>query len=692
MNQLQNFFSPASIAVIGASSTKGKVGNDIVLNLKNNFVGVIYPINPKDGEIEGLKAYINILKTPTIPDLAIIVVPAEFVPQVAEECGRRGCKNLVIISAGFKEIGGVGTDLENKLAELKKKYKLKILGPNCLGYITTKPAVNASFAATYPKVGNVAFLSQSGALGTAILDMAEAQKLGLSYFVSLGNKLDISELDLLDYFANDRQTKVILAYLESITDGQVFIKQAKAISKKKPIIVLKSGKTAEGSRAVSSHTGSLAGAAEVYHAAFNQAGVIEAEDVMDFFDLAEGFSYQDLPSGNRVAILTNAGGPGILLTDWLPSHSLKLAELSVTTQAKLKSILPSAANIHNPVDVLGDALADRYGQVFELVAKDKNVDAIIVVLTPQKMTQIRETAAMIGRLRKKTNKTVILCFMGEKAIIDNYDIFSANRLPQFNYPLAAVKVLGVMYKYSLWQKEKIIKTKVSGFKPDKANLNFLQKSAGNITEDTGRQILLTHNFPLHRAEMVKTSQEALAVAKKIDYPLAVKVVSEQVVHKSDVGGVKVGIKNDQELLTVISEMNTKIVQKVKGAKIDGFLVGEMVKGQEVIIGLKRDAQFDAVIMLGLGGVYTEIFKDVTFRIAPIDLNEAKKMISELRIYPLFLGARGQKALDIEALAKLLVAFGQLALAYPQIKEIDFNPVMVLEKGQGVKIVDVRMMA
>lgn len=702
MDQLKKFFSPASVAVIGASAFKGKVGNDIVLNLKDNYQGEIYPVNPKDGEIEGLKAYPSILKTPKIPDLAIIVIPAAFVPQAAEECGRRGCKNLVIISAGFKEIGGVGADLENKLKKLKRKYKLMILGPNCLGYISTKPAINASFAATYPKAGNVAFLSQSGALGTAVLDMAEAQKLGLSYFVSLGNKMDLSELDLLDYFAADKKTKVILAYLESITDGQKFMAKAKIISKKKPIIVLKSGKTAEGSRAVSSHTGSLAGAAEVYSAAFRQAGVIEAQDVMDFFDLAEGFSYQNLPGGNRVAILTNAGGPGILLTDWLPSHGLKLAELSPATQEKLKKILPPAANTHNPIDVLGDALADRYGQAFELAAKDKNVDAIIVVLTPQKMTQIRETAEMIGKLKRQTDKTVILCFMGEKGIIDNYDIFAANSLPEFNYPIAAVRVLGAMRKYSLWQEEKNFK---AGKIAAKANPKA-KAASGVITENVCREILSADGFPLHQAEFVKDSAAAARAAKKIGYPIALKVVSRQVIHKSDVGGVKVGIKSEAELISAIAEMNKNIVHPVESGqagifpkgklfnrvKIDGYLVGEMVKGQEVIIGLKRDPQFGAVVMLGLGGIYTEIFKDITFKVAPFGLEEARKMIAELKIYPLLAGSRGQKPLDIQALAELLTKFGQFALANPSIKEIDFNPVMVLEKGRGVKIVDVRMVA
>ena len=596
---LESFFTPKIIAVIGASNHPGKVGHDVMQNLLKNYSGEIYPINPKDNKVVGKPAYASILKTPKIPDLAIIVIPAEFVTGVIKECGQKGCKNIVIISSGFKEVGPVGAALEKQLVELKKKYKLRILGPNCLGYIATKPAANASFAATFPKIGNVAFLSQSGALGTAILDMAQAQKLGLSFFVSLGNKCDINELDLLDYFAADKNTKVILAYLESIDDGQKFIEVARRVSKIKQIIILKSGKTVAGGQAISSHTGSLAGAAEIYSAAFRQSGVIEAEDVMDFFDLAEGFSYQDFPQGNRVAILTNAGGPGILLTDWLPAFGLQLAELSSTTQARLKKILPLAANTHNPVDVLGDALADRYASALEILIQDKNIDSIIVALTPQRMTQIKDTAEMIGKLKAKCHKTVVLCFMGEEEIVKNYQTFAANHEPQFFYPLEAVKVLSRMYQYGLWQKEKlslVAKAKTAKIK--------LSRISGFITEDVSQQILHQAKFPLYRAKFAKNIKEAVVATKSIGYPVAVKVVSPQVVHKSDVGGVKIGIKNEAELEKAISEMNAQVKKKVSGVRIHGYLVGEMVKGQEVIIGLKRDPQFGAVVMLGLGGIYT----------------------------------------------------------------------------------------
>jgi len=534
-NQLKTFFDPQSIAVIGASNHEGKVGNDVMLNL-GNFPGAVYPINPKDDQVAGKKAYPSITKTPTVPDLAIIVIPAEGVLTAVEECGIKGCKSIVIISSGFKEIGGDGIEREKKLVALGEKYKLEILGPNCLGYIATKQKVNASFAEAFPKLGNVAFFSQSGALGTAVLDTAEAQKLGLSYFLSLGNKCDIDELDLLKYLGRDKQTKVILSYLESITNGGEFLKQAREVSLKKPVIVLKSGKTAAGSQAVSSHTGSLAGAAEVYSAAFKQAGVIEAEDAMDFFDLAEGFAYQNYPAGNRVAILTNAGGPGILLTDWLPNFGLQLAQLSEVTKTKLKKVLPLAANTHNPVDVLGDALADRYQAAFKILIQDKNIDSIVVALTPQRMTQIKETADAIGKLKDLTDKTVVLCFMGELETIKNYQSFADNKLPQFNYPIEAITVLSKLYRYGKWRQEKSVVAK-----PVKPAAKSLRLPAGFVEMNVARQILLKEKFPLHRAEFAKDATAAVNVAKAIGYPVALQVVSKEVVHKSDVGGVKIGM-------------------------------------------------------------------------------------------------------------------------------------------------------
>jgi acetyltransferase len=692
-SQLASFFHPKSIAVIGASNHHGKVGFDVMQNLLNNFAGEIYPINPGEKNIQGRKAYVSVSQLPQAPDLAIIVIPASLVPGVVAQCGQKGCRDIIIISAGFKEAGASGAKLENKLAESKQKFNLRILGPNCLGYISASPAVNASFARSFPAKGKIAFVSQSGALGTAVLDMAQAQQVGLSYFVSMGNKVGLNELDFLKYLKNHTSTKAILLYLESIIDGRKFMEVAGEVSQKKPIIVLKSGKTEKGQKAVSSHTGSLAGSAQAYSTAFSQSGIIEAEDLEDFFNYAEGFAYQPLPEGDRVAIVTNAGGPGILVTDLLPKFGLQLAELSSATKEKLKKKLPPAASSHNPIDVLGDAKADRYALALELTFKDKGVDSVIVVLTPQKMTEIKATAEAIGRLSRRYKKTVILCFLGEAEIVKHYATFKKYSLPQFSFPLQAVKVLGQMWQYQQFKLLPKVDQSTSKQKLNHGLLRINKRifSRAIITEEKSRELLFQFDFPLHCAELVKNPAAAIAAAQKIGYPIALKIVSEQVLHKSDVGGVAINIKNDEALRQAVIDMKQKISKKFPRAKINGFLVGEMVKGFELIVGFKRDEQFGPLIMVGAGGIYAEVFGDVAFGIAPLSLTVARQMLEKLQVYKILAGTRGQKALDTEAVVKILLKLSELALAWPQIKEVDFNPVMVGPKGQGAVIVDIRIM-
>ena len=693
---LESFFNPKSIAVIGASNKPGKVGNDVMINLVKSYKGKIYPINTNNEVIEGLKTLPTIADLPEVPELAIIVIPAKFVPEVLEECGKVGCPNVIIITAGFKEAPGKsGAELEKKLAEIKKKYGMRILGPNCLGYINTSVPINASFARSFSKKGSLAFISQSGALGTAVLDMAAAQQIGLSYFVSIGNKVDINEIDMFEYLAGHKKTKAIMAYLENIVDGEKFINVSRRITKKKPIILLKSGRTEKGSAAVSSHTGSLAGSEQAYSAAFRQAGIIEVDDVEDFFDFAKAFSLQQLPEGNRVAIVTNAGGPGILVTDLLPRYGLELAGLSDITVKELADNCPSCANIHNPIDILGDAEADRYKIGLNTAIIDPNVDCVIVVLTPQKMTQIKETAELVGQLNKKTKKTIIACFMGEKEIAKNFSIFKKYSLPCYNYPLQAVKVLGKMLEYKKWKDEKLVEPEKNKLIGEAGAISSAKKilSGSAMTESEAREILSGFDFPLHKAKTVKNKAEAIEFAESSKcYPVALKVVSAQIVHKSDVGGVKLNIKNSEELGQAIDEMIKAISVNQSEAVIEGFLVGEMISGKEIILGMKRDPQFGTVIMCGMGGIYTEAFKDLAFGIASLTRSDARKMVESLKVYTLLKGVRGEPACDIEALINLIMKFADFSLLFPQIKEIDFNPVMVLAKGKGVKIVDVRLMA
>ncbi|MFA6410742.1 MAG: acetate--CoA ligase family protein [Candidatus Buchananbacteria bacterium] len=687
---LDVFFHPKSIAVIGASTEPGKVGNDILLNLKKTFSGKIYPVNLKETEVEGLKAYSSILKITEPVDLAIVVIPAAFVNQAIDECGQKGCKNVIIISSGFKEVGQSGIDLENQILVTAKKYGIRILGPNCLGYISSFLPVNASFAATTPIAGGIAFISQSGALGTAILDMALAQKLGIGYFVSIGNKSDINEIDLLKYFAEEKSVKVITLYLEEIKAGREFMEIVGQISKKKPVIVFKAGKTAQGQKAASSHTGSIAGSAKAYNVAFAQSGAIEAEGIDEFFNYAKGLALQPLPLGNKIAVVTNAGGPGIIMTDLLVENGLQLALLSENTKTDLKAKLPPAASVTNPIDILGDAKADRYGLAVKAALADLSVDAVLVVLTPQKMTEIEKTAQIIGELNQKSKKPILLCFLGEETITKYYSIYEKYSLPEFSSPLQAVKTIKKMWQYGQWQKEAPIKIKpkdLISYKNKKETKLILEKDV--LTEIDVRNLLIPIGFSFHQAALVKTESEATAFAKKIGYPVALKVVSPEIIHKSDVGGVKVNLKNDQELAQAIGEMAKTIKTKMPQAKIDGYLVGEMIKGFEVIAGVKQDPSFGPLLMVGLGGIYTEVFKDIAFRIAPINQVQALAMIKELKIYDLLAGARGQKSLDLQALADILVKLGDFAWQFPEIKEIDFNPVMVLEEGKGGKIVDAR---
>ncbi len=695
MHPLTSFFNPKSVALIGASTTPGKLGNDIMLNLKESFIGPIYPVNPHDAEVEGVPAFASVDVLPTIPELTVISVPGSLVPEVLEACGKKGCKNIIVISAGFKEVGGEGIVLEEKVDEIQKRYGMNLLGPNCLGYMSTALPVNASFSRNMPSKGNIAFFSQSGAMGVAVLDMARAQRLGVGFFISLGNMVDVDETDLLEYFCDEATVQVMLCYLEGIKDGQRFMKVAREVSKKKPILVLKAGKTEKGQKAVSSHTGSLAGSATSYSAGFRQAGVIEVDDVEDLFDFAEAFSYQPFPRGNRVGVVTNAGGPAILVTDFLPKYGLQLAELEESTKTRLMAKLPACASAQNPVDVIGDAKSDRYEHALQLVMEDPNVDSVILVLTPQKMTETQKTAVLAGEISRKYGKPIILCFMGEEEISKYTDTYEQYKLPLFSYPRQATKVAGKMWEYAKWAKEPTSQIEANVFdvemyahKIEKYRDTVRQPE---VTEAEGRELLEALDFPVNAMKLVKNADSAVKFADNIGYPVALKVVSKEIVHKSDVGGVKINIADAKSLETAFATMQETIKANCPQAKVEGYLVGEMIKGQQIIIGMKRDPQFGPVVMFGMGGIYAEVFKDVSFRVAPFGKTSARKMIEETRMYKLLSGARGDTPCDIDAVVDLLLKTGDLARKYPEIQEIDFNPVMVFDEGKGCKIADVRIL-
>jgi len=695
---LEAFFNPKSVAVVGASTSPEKLGYAVLDNLVNGGyaeVGKIFPINPKADEILGQKAYPSLLDVPETIDLAVIVIPYPYVPAVLEECGKKEVPGVVVISAGFREAGMEGLERELELVELVKKYKFRLIGPNCLGIIDTFTPVNASFSAGTPPKGPMAFMSQSGALGTAILDWAMAGRLGLAKFVSLGNKADVSEIDLLKAWANDEDTNVILMYSEGLPNGQEFIKVAREVTKTKPVVAIKSGVTKSGSRAVSSHTGSLAGSEQAYQAAFMQAGVLRANDMAGMFDMALALGYQPLLRADRIAIITNAGGPGILATDALERSGMSLARLEVETIQALEKYLPDAASAANPVDVLGDARGDRYKFAMEVVSKDPNVDGIMVVLTPQAMTEIEETARAVGSLSQKIDKPVLACFMGEATVEPGIKVLREYDVPNFSFPERASLAFRAMSQYRGIKERK--DPVYESFEVDNQAVNKVLEKAKDegrygIGDSEAWDILKAYGLSIPRSVLAKTSQEAIEVAGEIGYPVVLKIASPDILHKTDVGGVKVGLETPDQVQDAFDLMIYRTERFLPEAHIWGCQVQEMAPpgGLEVLIGMNRDPQFGPLVTFGLGGIYVEALKDVTFRVAPFTRLDAQAMLKEIRSKTLLEGVRGKPPIDKEAIVNTLLRMGQLVQEFPEIAEFDINPLIVYPKDQGAIAIDMRL--
>jgi len=628
--------------------------------------------------------------------LAIVVIPSKFVSKVIDECAEKNVKWVIIISAGFKEVGIKGAKMERRLIEKAKDYGIRILGPNCLGMIDTYCPINASFSPNMPRKGVISFISQSGALGTSVLDWAKLNKIGFSKFVSLGNKADISESDLFESMANDDTTKVITAYIEGVKDGKQFMRISNKVSKKKPIIISKSGNTDAGAKAVSSHTGTLAGSAKAYSAAFKQSGIIRANTIKDLLNYATAFSYQPLPKGKKVAIITNAGGPGIMATDACEEKGIPLANLERETIEKLKTFLPEAANFYNPIDVLGDALADRYKKAVEVVIKDKNVDAIIVLLTPQAMTQTYKTAQAIVEVLDNVDekKPILTCFMGGLEVKKGIDYLIKKQIPNFDIPEAAIDTLRVMIDYSDWIAKKSYS--IEEFEADESRVKSLFDRCKNegrleLGEMEAREILEAYNIRVPQAELARDIKEAKEIVKKMGYPVVLKIVSPNILHKTDVGGIKIGVRGDKQLEEDFDQILWNVRKYMPDANIKGILVQEMIESKkETIIGVSKDPQFGPMIMFGLGGVYVEVLKDVSFRIAPISRMDAKEMIEEVKTINLLRGTRGEKPSDINSIIEILLKVSQLVTDFEEIIEMDINPLFVKEEGKGCIAGDVRI--
>jgi acetyl coenzyme A synthetase (ADP forming)-like protein len=695
---LNAFFEPASVAVIGASTNPDKLGYAVLNNLLENGYarrGKVYPINPKAKEILGHLVYPSVLDVPDPIDLAVIVIPYPYVPDILRECGRKGIPAAVVISAGFREVGLEGLKRERELIAIAREFNIRLIGPNCLGVIDTFTPLNATFAAGSPPRGPIAFTSQSGALGIAILDWAQAGRLGMSKFVSLGNKADVDEVDLLRAWAGDEQTRVILIYSEELSNGQEFIRTAREVTRVKPIIAIKSGVTQSGARAVSSHTGSLAGSEQAYQTAFQQAGVLQADSLESLFDMAFAFGYQPPLRGERIAIVTNAGGPGILATDALERAGLTIAQFDLETIKALKQHLPEAASTVNPVDVLGDATPDRYRSALLSVAADPNVDGLLAMLVPQAVLDIKAMAEAVVALAEHTDKPLLACFMGEKRMIPGIEILTAHSVPNYSFPERAARAFRAMADYREIRARPV--PEFVEFDVNRAATRAVLDQArakGRVTigDTEARQILQAYGLRIPKSEVAETPERAIEIANQIGYPVVLKIASPDILHKTDVGGVKLGLRAAEDVRDAFELMTYRAQRYLPEARLWGCLVQKMVPpgGLEVLVGMNRDPQFGPLVTFGLGGIYVEMLKDVTFRIAPFSPQEAEAMLGEIRTRTLLDGVRGQPPADKAALVDALLRVGQLVQDFPEIVELDINPLVVYPQGQGAVAIDMRL--
>ncbi|MFW9845518.1 MAG: acetate--CoA ligase alpha subunit, partial [Candidatus Thorarchaeota archaeon] len=653
---IEVLFDPESIAVVGASSTKGKLGNDVVRNLiESGYQGRIYPINPRGGEILGLKTYRSVSEVTGDVDVAVIVIPAKYVLPVVEECGKKGVKALVIITAGFKEIGHEGQEAEKQIISLAEEYGMVVQGPNCLGIVNTFSPYNASFAAGTPEKGSVAFASQSGALMTGILDWSLMEKIGFSKFVSLGNKAHLDEADFIEAFGNDPNSTFILLYIESVVDGRRFMEVCRKIAPHKPIFVVKSGVSTAGARAASSHTGSLAGSDTAYSVAFKQCGVIRADSMSELFDVANVFGDCYLPRGNRIGIVTNAGGPGIITTDACEANGLEIARFKPETIETLKKGLPPAASVYNPVDALGTAQPEDYALSIEALMADDNVDAVLVLLTPQAMTKQTETAQIIVEASNKyPDKPLLAVFMGGNSMIYPRIVLNEGGVPVFDFPERAVNALSELYHYT------VLRGSLKDEKPPrfKADTKRVEAIIEDVRKD-GRRIMLgseaheiaeAYGIQVARTRLATSVEEAKKIASDLGFPVVLKIASPDIVHKSDIGGIKVGLNSAAEVEDAFLQILDSVREHVPRAVVYGVDVQELaVKGKELIIGCSRDVQFGPLIMFGAGGIFVNYLKDVAFRLAPMTRSDASNLIDDTKMGILLKGVRGEEPSDIEAI-------------------------------------------
>ena len=691
---LDRMFSPRSIAVIGASKTVGKVGYLTLSNLvQSGFQGPIVPVNSAGGELLGLTVYKQLADYPDAIDLVVIAVPAEMVPAAASEAVAKKAGAVVVVASGFKEAGPEGRALEDELIAICRRGGVRLLGPNCLGVINTAIRMNASFSRRIPQAGSMAIFSQSGALCTAMMDIADERELGVSKAISIGNKADITEVDVLEALAEDEDTKVIVGYLEDISDGDRFVKAAEAASNRKPVVILKAGTTTAGSRAAANHTGVLVGKDTAYGAAFKRAGICRADTFDALFDSATALALQPTPKGDRVLIITNSGGSGTISADAVEKAGLNVATLGEELALQLRRALPAAAFIDNPIDISAAAEPRHYAAALDIVAAEGSFDAVLIVLAPQYMTEPAATVrAIVAHLDE--NMPVLAAFLGGGDIMPSRQELAAAGLPFYDSPERAVTALKAMHEYGVWQRRparQVVRFPVNRRRVERIIYRRQRTDRLRLGEVKSKDILKAYGFQILEGRLTTSPEEAMEIARFIGFPVALKVISPSIIHKSDLGGVRLNLNSAQEVADAFDLMMLRINKLAPNAIIGGIYVEKMAeKGLEVIIGMTRDPQFGPMLMFGLGGIFVEVMKDVTFHLAPITENEAAQMLQSTRSYELLQGKRGLKEVDMHAIAVALQRISQLTTDFPQILDLEINPLIVGEMGNEPVVVDARM--
>jgi len=688
VRNLDKIFEPKRVAILGASTKATNVGATVLNNLQEaGFEGPIYPVNPKYESIGELRCYQKVADLPETPDLAVICTPAKTVPGIVRECGEAGIFGLVILSAGFRESGEKGVELEKHLRDEAARFeKMRIIGPNCLGIMAPHSALNVSFASGTPSPGRLAFISQSGALCTAVLDWAIQENVGFSHFVSVGNMLDVTIGDLIDFFAMDSLTDSIILYVESITEAREFMSAARAFARKKPIIAYKAGRFTESAQAAASHTGAMAGVDTVYEAAFNRAGIVRILEMSDMFDCAELLARQTTPKGPRLAIVTNAGGPGVMATDALLERKGVLAKLADDTIAQLNEHMPPAWSHGNPIDVLGDATPDRLARALDIVLKDPGVDAALVVFAPQAISKPTETAEAVIEVAKMSSKPVLTSWMGGLTMRKGIELLNEAEIPTYHAPEQAVRAFMYLVTYArtrevLYETPRDIPVE---FPLDRSKLRavfntILSEGHDTLTESTSKELNEAYEIPVSKPYVARSADDAVQLAQRVGYPVALKVLSPQITHKTDVGGVQLGLANDGEVTSAFERILAMAKEHRPDAQVEGVTVQKMVSspvGHELIVGARRDSVFGAVLLVGSGGTAAELFHDRALELPPLNERLARRMLESLRSWPLLQGYRGRPAGNIDRLIEVLIRLSYLVADYPEIVELDVNPLLV----------------